>query len=518
MQTVPPLPADRVLAAVDAAWSETEARLDALLAIPSVDGTEAEPAAQRHLAAAWATEGFEVDEWVTDLDELGADPRFPGMETPRRQVVGVVATWRGSGGGPSLLINGHTDVVPPGDPASWTGDPFVPRRATIDGREHVVARGACDMKAGLVAGWAAVSAVRDAGVLLRGDVVLAPVSAEEDGGAGTFALLHHGVRADACVVPEPTDLDLVPANGGALTFRLTVPGMAIHAARRTEGVSALEKFLPVVAALQDLETRRNADVDPLMARWPIAYPLSIGTVRAGDWASTVPGLLIAEGRLGVALGESVAQARAALETTVAAVCAADGFLAANPVRVEWWGGQYASGATDPAHPLLDALRRAHRAAGGADLQCGPAGTRSGDLRRPLRLGPRQLVGIGGIPTVQYGPGDTLVAHAADEHVALDEVRACARALALLLLDHCAWPDRHRLPGRAWGARPPSPAGHRDGGLPTRGAEVAEPDRTSRRSRYAAPVAPTLAPSRRPGARQRGRRGAGGRATGPQRWC
>ena len=118
------------------------------------------------------------------------------------------------------------------------------------------------------------------------------------------------MRADACVVPEPTDLDLVPANGGALTFRLLVRGRAVHASRRTEGVSALEVFLPVLEALTALETRRNVDVDPLVRRWPIAYPISIGTVHAGDWASTVPDLLVAEGRLGVpqreaAVGEVV---------------------------------------------------------------------------------------------------------------------------------------------------------------------------------------------------------------------
>ncbi len=136
--------------------------------------------------------------------------------------------------------------------------------------------------------------------------MIAPVVGEEDGGLGTFALLRRGITADACLVPEPTDLDLVPANGGALTFRLHVPGRAVHASRRTEGVSAIDNLRPVLDALLALETRRNTDVHPLMARWPIAYPISLGTVHAGDWASTVPDLLVAEGRLGVALDETPA--------------------------------------------------------------------------------------------------------------------------------------------------------------------------------------------------------------------
>jgi acetylornithine deacetylase len=398
-----------------------------LLAIPSVSGSDAEPEAQAWLAERWAAEGLEVDRWDIDLDALRADPDFPGMEVERRHALGVTARLRGDGSGPTLLLNGHTDVVPPGDLDAWTTDPFLPRREVVDGQERIVARGACDMKAGVVAMWAAVRAVMAAGVPLKGDVVLAPVSGEEDGGLGTFALLRQGVTADMCVVPEPTSMNVMPANGGALTFRLTVRGRATHAARRTEGVSAIEKFYPVLLALQDLERRRNAEVDVVMRRWPLAYPLSIGTIRAGDWASTVPDLLHAEGRLGVALGETVEQARAELEATVAAACAADPWLAEHPVQVTWWGGQFASGRTPPDSPVIGLVAGIQRELAGADPEIygGPYGS-------DLRL----LMGLGGIPTVQYGPGDANAAHAPDEWVPLDEVRLTARALATLIVRVC----------------------------------------------------------------------------------
>lgn len=398
-----------------------------LLAIPSVSGSSAEPEAQRHLARAWRDEDLIVDEWALDLPALTADPAFPGMEVERGAGVGVTATLPGSGGGPTVLINGHTDVVPPGDLGAWSADPFLPRSALVDGREVVMARGACDMKAGLVAGWAAVRAIREAGITLRGDVVLAPVSGEEDGGLGTFALLRHGVRADMCIVPEPTDLDLIPANGGALTFRLVVRGLAAHASRRLEGVSAIEKFWPVMQALEDYERERNARVDPLMQRWSLAYPLSIGTIQAGDWASTVPDLLTAEGRLGVALDESVDEARARLEQAVADACVRDPWLRDHPVEVQWWGGQFASGRTALDAEVVTGLGAVHAELTGRapDVYGGPYGS-------DLRL----LSGLGGIPTVQYGPGSANQAHTPDEYVPMDEVQRCAEVLAAFLVRTC----------------------------------------------------------------------------------
>lgn len=401
--------------------------LTTLLSIPSVGGSDAEVEAQAWLAERWAAEGLEVDRWDLDLAALEADPQFPGMEVTRRHGLGVTAVLRGTGGGPTLLLDGHTDVVPPGDLDAWDGDPFVVRRDIVLGRESLIARGASDMKAGVAAMWAAVRTIAEAGIPLRGDVVLAPVSGEEDGGLGTFALLRHGVTADMAIITEPTELGIVPGNGGALTFRLTVRGLAAHASMRTSGVSTIEKFLPIYQALERLEARRNAVVDPIMDRWPIAYPLSIGTIHAGDWASTVPDLLVAEGRLGVAIGESVEQARAELEQAVAAACANDPWLAEHPVEVTWWGGQFASGRTDPAHPLNTIVSEEHTAMFGSAPRVygGPYGS-------DLRL----LTGIGGIPTVHYGPGALAAAHAPNEYVAIDEVSEAARALTAMILRIC----------------------------------------------------------------------------------
>ena len=395
--------------------SDPAALLTELVRIPSVGGSPGEAHIQNHLADRMRAAGLEVDHWPIDLDEVTGRPDFPGMESARTRAWGLVGRLPGTGGGRSLMFNAHVDVVPPGEPSAWSGDPFSGR---IEG-DLLYGRGSCDMKGGLVAALTAIEELR--ADRPRGDVLVACVVGEEDGGLGTYALLDRGWRADACVIPEPTGLAVVPAAAGALTFRLRVPGLAAHAARRASGVSAVEKFLPVFTALRELEARRNAGADPLFARWDLAYPLEIGTVRAGDWASSVPGELVAEGRIGVALDERPDQARRALEEAVGRACAADPWLAVHPVTVEWWGGQFAPARTTDA-AFVTAMMEATE--GRAEQWAAPYGS---DLR---------LLTAAGIPTVQYGPGDVDLAHAPEEHVPLSQVREAAHALIRLAARHC----------------------------------------------------------------------------------
>ncbi|MFE0508387.1 ArgE/DapE family deacylase [Streptomyces sp. NPDC058964] len=393
-----------------------------LLAIPSVTGSAAESELQHHLAGRLERLGLDVDLWSMDLPALLADPDFPGMEVPREEAWGLVGhTAGGDADGPALVLQGHVDVVPPGDPAAWEGDPFVPR---VTG-DVVHGCGACDMKAGLVAHLAALAAVRAAGVRLRGRVAVHFVVGEEDGGIGAFGTLRRGHRGDACVITEPTAGTLITANAGALTFRITVPGKAAHGSSREAGVSAIDAYLPLHSALARLETVRNAGPSPLMAEYPIPYALSVGTLHSGDWASSVPDLLVAEGRLGVRLGEDPADARAELERCVADACAADPWLRDRPATVSWTGGQFASGGLPEGHPLRDVVRDACTDANGWAARPRERGAPYGsDLR---------LYAGAGIPTLQFGPGDIRVAHSAEERVSVGEVVAVARALVLTVL-------------------------------------------------------------------------------------
>lgn len=405
-----------------------------LVAIPSLDGEET--AAQHHVAAWMRGEGFEVDEWDLDLAGVAAHPDF-SCEVERSEAVGVVG-WVGprekADGGRDLILDGHIDVVPVGERSAWTMDPW--QGALRDGR--VYGRGACDMKAGLCAALFAAKALHDAAVHLRGRVLVAPVVGEEDGGLGTLATLLRGHSADGAIVTEPTRLRIVTTGAGSLMFRLTVEGRAAHGSVRAEGVSAIEKFLPLFAAIRELEAARcglrpgAAEIagdpgSPLYAAYELPWPIEIGTLRAGEWGSSVPERLVCEGRYGVAPGEDEAVARCALEQAVAAAAAADPWLRDHPPLVEWWGGRFAPAVTDPGDELVRTLVGATAAAFGEEALLEGV-TYGSDMRL--------FVNVGRMPCVLFGPGDVRDCHMPDESVAVDEVVRAAQALIVAAMRYC----------------------------------------------------------------------------------
>lgn len=394
-----------------------------LVAIGSVDGTAEEPEAQRWCAGRLSALGLDVDCWDIDVAEARQQPDFPGMEVERSQALGCVGILGADGTTPALALYGHTDVVPPGDLDLWKDrEPFTLR--VVD--SVAWGRGACDMKAGVVAAIGAAAALRRSGVMLTHPLAVHCVSGEEDGGIGAYATLRRGHTASACLSGEPTSGDLVPANAGSLTFRIELVGRATHGSTRSRGVSTIEKFEVVHRALRDFEARRNSEAPPLFQHMDLPWPLSVGTVRAGDWASTVPDRLVAEGRFGVRIDETVEQAVAAFEAVVAAAAADDDWLREHPVRVTWPGGMFAPGALPDGHPLLDDVRAAVRTVRGS-TPASTGGPWGSDLRHYARAG---------IPMLQYGPGDVRHAHATDERVELADVFACARVYALTALRLC----------------------------------------------------------------------------------
>jgi acetylornithine deacetylase len=391
--------------------------LDSLIRFRSLGGDETP--IQEWMAGRLKSLGLAVDAWTIDFAALESHPAF-SMEVPRTDGLGVVGTL-GDADGAALILNGHVDVVPIGDASQWSVDPWA---ATVrDGL--VYGRGACDMKGGLAAALAALAALVASRARLPGRVALHSVVAEEDGGAGTLAALLRGHRGDGAVSMEPTELILSPAHAGALTFRLRVPGLAAHGCVREEGVSALETFRPVHDALLALEAERNQALrQPLFERYRLPFALSIGRVSAGDWPSSVPDLLVCEGRYGIAPGEDPQAAKQAFEAAVGDAAASHPYLRDHLPIVEWWGGQFLPARTNDDAPILRAARSSIIDVTGAAPRI-EGMTYGADMRH--------LVNEAGIPTVLFGAGNVRQAHRPDEYVPIEELLTVARVLALTAL-------------------------------------------------------------------------------------
>jgi acetylornithine deacetylase len=390
--------------------------LQTLVRTRSITGSE-------EIVADWAAGamqelGLAVEMVRHDLPGIHADPEWPGEEMPRTSLPVVVGR-AGHAGGRRVILSGHLDVVPPGDPATWSQDPW--GGEVVDGRLY--GRGACDMKGGVAAILAAVRLLGTGGELarLRGELQVVLVPSEEDGGQGTLAAIRSGATADMAIITEPSRLDVIVAHAGAITFRLTVPGRAAHASRRREGISALDKLFVMTQALAADETRRNeTETDPLMTALGLPYPTIVGIVEGGEWASTVLDRVVAYGRYGVRLGQTPAEAEAELRAVVVDACAADAFLRKHPATVEISGGRFGSARVASDHPLPVGL---------AEVVESVTGRRPELRGEPYGADMQMFVNHGGTPCVIFGPGDVKFAHSADEFVPLDEVETCARVLA-----------------------------------------------------------------------------------------
>jgi acetylornithine deacetylase/succinyl-diaminopimelate desuccinylase family protein len=378
-------------------------------------GRAGEAACQDAIAGRLAELGLTVDRFEA----------LPGRED-------VVGTLTGAGGGRSLILNGHVDVVPAGDTAAWPHDPWAGDVA--GGR--IWGRGSCDMKGGLAAGIGALWALRDAGLRLHGDVVFQAVVDEEAGGPGTRAAIERGHRADAAIVLEPTARAIMPVEGGVEWLRVVVRGAAghsalryrsVHAGGRGTAVNAIEKAAKVLAAVQELERHwGNTKVHPLL-------PAGITTINPGMIAGGSAALsnMVDECTLGLSLkylpGERRTDVRREFEEYVASVAAADPWLRDHPPEIEWSvGGVSFPPAELPFdHPLARAVATAYRPVLGDP-----------EWRGFEAVSDLAWLAEAGIPGLLYGPGDAAQAHGAAEYLDVEELVAATKVVALALVEWC----------------------------------------------------------------------------------
>jgi acetylornithine deacetylase len=326
-------------------------------------------------------------------------------DTPGRPSVVVRA--RGTGGGRTLLLCGHLDTVT----VEGMTDPHTPR---LEG-DRMYGRGAYDMKAGVAA---ALIACREAAALgLAGDVVVAAVADEEHASLGVQEVLRR-VGADAAVVTEPTELELVVAHKGFVWAEVEITGRAAHGSRPHLGVDAIVKAGPILTGLGELDAALGARTHPLLGRGSVHASL----IEGGGELSSYPARCALALERRTLPGERAADVEAELAALLAACRAVDPDLDATQrtllVREPFEVGQDAE--------IVDVLRAAATEALGAEPAIGGASY----------WADAAFVAAAGIPTAMFGPGGE-GAHAAEEWVSVADTEAVARTLVGVARRICA---------------------------------------------------------------------------------
>jgi acetylornithine deacetylase len=397
-----------------------------------------EAAMQQHLASRLHDAGAEVDLWEPTAEEMTGRPLVPpGLGFEGRPQ--LIARFRGTGGGKSLLFNGHIDAVSVEPLDRWTSNPF--EAEVRDGK--LFGRGSCDMKGGIAAMTLAAEVIAEGGVELAGDLIVATNTDEESSGAGSSAIVARGIEADAGIVTEATGFDVWVACRGSEYGVVTVPGRPGHAEvfqrswRDGGAVNAIEKAAVVIEAMQKLRSEwanssglehpylSRPDLLPTMASagdWPVTYPASCELTCAVLY---LPSQADERG-----FGSNV---RREVEEWILRETAQDGWLADNPPRFDWWPSGVMPMEIAEDDPIVAAMRAAGR-----------------DVGRPSKLfgldswyDGATFTHFAGIPSIAYGPrgfptepGGPSIAHTIDEHVPVDDLVECAQALAVCAMRFC----------------------------------------------------------------------------------
>jgi acetylornithine deacetylase len=384
-----------------------------IVRIPSYTADETEVA--RFLHGFFQREGFE-----SELQEV--DPgRFQ-----------TIARLKGTGGGKDLMLNGHIDIDP--IPSGWVRDPWTP---TIEG-DRFYGAGVYNMKGGVAAMIMGAVAARRAG-RLRGDVVVACVDGELQGGVGTVHLLKKGVRADMAIVPEPySTRHIITKHTGVMELAVHVLGRSVHISRMEQGVNAIVKAARVVQALEAVKITGAPDPDlPGLPR------MNVGTIIGGRGrdlelrgANIVPDMctIILDIRFPVSVtpDSALADVRRALD----AIAAADQDVKYEiefPIRPErrQFREVMLPLSVPATEPIVQILKANVTAIVGNEPTVGahsPESYAGNDTSH--------LWGAG-IPCCLYGPAGGYDEGRSDRWTSIEQIVACARVFGATIADVCA---------------------------------------------------------------------------------
>ena len=425
----------RILEAIESGREELVELVSRLVAFDTTarevdDQPRDEADLQAYLGDRLRAAGATVDIWEPlPQDVAGSRQMPPGLTFDGRPQ--MAASFAGSGGGPSLLLNGHIDVVPSEPRNRWTSDPNRPE--VRDG--NLYGRGTCDMKGGVGCMVYAAEVLSRLGIRLRGELIVNTVTDEESSGADGLAAVRPGVRADADIVTEPTAFEVWVGCRGSLSPTITVEGRPGHAEmaqphwRDGGAVNAIEKMAVVLDGVRSLRDEWRGRSD---RRHPHLSPSDIvpAKISGGEWIVTYP----ASCTLACELMYLPANAdqdgwgtRVEAEVTEFLLrrSAADPWLAEHPPRIDW-GLDIPPYEVDPSLPIVTAMLEASDAVG-----------------EPSRLSgldswfdAATFARFGDTPSIGWGPRDIAWAHTVDEYVPVDDLVRCAQGLALAAVRHC----------------------------------------------------------------------------------
>jgi len=399
---------------IDHRSDQAAALLARLISFPSTAGNERE--IQEFLAEYTGELGFEP-RLVPIYRNIESDadytpvPNHKGYHDRRNLVLAV----EGKGGGRSIILNTHVDVVPGPD------ELFQPRieNGTVYGR------GAVDAKGHVVTILLALSALKDTGIRLSGDVIVQFVIEEEAGGNGALSVILDGMRADGVIVMESTDFCIHPAGRGAVWFKLTIEGKSTHMGRWKDGVNAIEKMVGAIHILQDYEQELLAQSgnDPLFPDPAANVKVNFGQIQGGEWPSMVAGKCVLEGGIGFLPNKRLAEIREEVQQALES-------------RADEWTRQHYSldfsrlhneaYRMDPDDAIVKTLAESVKTCGLIPNITGM--TASCDARLFWHRGR--------MPTVVFGPGKFPYAHALDEQISIADITTGAKILADFLIRWC----------------------------------------------------------------------------------
>ena len=320
--------------------------------------------------------------------------------------------WWGKSDGPTLVLNGHLDVVPAGDPASWSHPPY---EAVVEG-DRVYGRGTSDMKSGIASMIGAVAALGAADIDIPGRICFQLVSDEESAGThGTGFLARRGLlQGDGAIVAEPTSLMVGIGERGALWAKIRAFGKSAHGSVPRQGISAVEKIAKAVLRLHGKEFGSG---HPLFGK----PALNVGTVRGGEKVNMVPDYAECEIDRRLVPGETKEEVLRQIEIELAAIKAED-----PEANFDLEVIQFAEASEQPKDsPIVVAVARAVE-----DVIGGPAEY----YVSPGSSDARFLRNDAGIPSVLFGPGIMALAHTVDEWADMGSVEAAAAVIAVAAHD------------------------------------------------------------------------------------